>query len=510
MTGLIRRRLAQRHGDERGAMLVFVIMLALVLFVTAALAVDIAKQVAAKQGLENTLDAAAHAGAYQLPGDGAGAKAAAIAMAKQNDPNADPTVDLWCIVASNGASKTPKTSQIPSTCNPGPAPYTSSGYPGLVCNTKICAIPCKPEEGDSCNSIRVADSDVVPFDFAPVAGYEEGNTGSRVSVACKGPCGTEVPNPMDVVVMADRTPSMSDANRGQMVSGIKSMLQTMDPTMQYVALGTLHKSTTSPTNGCATQDTHYTEGATAGSWVPVKFSNDYHPGLVAPPATPTLNGTSALVKGLTCLPMSSRGGFRTELAAGMKGAARYLLGYTPNNLSSLPARPNSDHITKAIIFETDGMPEETFTGGSTSLTATGDVAAGYNYYNNDNGIRGCENFKEVARQAKEKGILIVTIGFGSAADGRCVQSAYPDGSTTTAKRGPFVRDYLAAAASKDPVTGNPSVADSACTTTAQRAVENSDGDYYFCAATGSELGPIFKTAMAQLSKSVRLVAMPTG
>ena len=150
--------MSARERDESGAVAVLVALLAVVLFVSAAIAVDITQKVLTRQTLHDTLDTAAHAGAYALPGDGVGAKAAALAMAKANDPSVVPQVDLWCVVASTGAAKTVKSAQIPSTCNPGPAPYDVAHYPGLRCNTKLCSIPCVAEEGDTCNTVRAADS----------------------------------------------------------------------------------------------------------------------------------------------------------------------------------------------------------------------------------------------------------------------------------------------------------------------------------------------------------------
>ena len=165
-------RVSARERDESGAVAVLVALLAVVLFVSAAIAVDITQKVLTRQTLHDTLDTAAHAGAYALPGDGVGAKAAALAMAKANDPSVVPHVDLWCVVASTGAAMTVKSTQIPSTCNPGPAPYDVAHYPGLRCNTRLCSIPCVAEEGDTCNTVRAADSKVVPFDFAPVMGID--------------------------------------------------------------------------------------------------------------------------------------------------------------------------------------------------------------------------------------------------------------------------------------------------------------------------------------------------
>ena len=484
--------MSARERDESGAVAVLVALLAVVLFVSAAIAVDITQKVLTRQTLHDTLDTAAHAGAYALPGDGVGAKAAALAMAKANDPSVVPQVDLWCVVASTGAAMTVKSTQIPSTCNPGPAPYDVAHYPGLRCNTKLCSIPCVAEEGDTCNTLRAADSKVVPFDFAPVMGIDHGDTGSVASVACKGSCGSEAPNPLDVVVVADRTPSMSDANRTAMVNGIQSMLKTMDSSQQYVALATIHKS---KNNGgaCPTTDTPASDGAQGGKWVPVPFTSDY----LTSGTTATLNTSSPLVRGLTCMPSSKN--FNTHLAGALKGAVRYLLGYDNNNLSALPPREGS--VRKVIIYETDGMPDEVFKGGSTNITTVGDVGAGPQQANGGeagNGIQGCKNLQSVADQAKAQGVLIVTIGFGQAASASCTKNA------TTA---PYVRTYLAGVASAG-VRRNPSVADSACSTPDERTTENGDGDFYYCAATGSELGPIFASAINAVSNSIRLIQMP--
>ena len=48
---------------------------------------------------------------------------------------------------------------------------------------------------------------IVDFGFANVFGRSEGSTGSVGSAACKGSCGQEAPNPLDVVFMeAEETP----------------------------------------------------------------------------------------------------------------------------------------------------------------------------------------------------------------------------------------------------------------------------------------------------------------
>ncbi|PKH43692.1 Putative Flp pilus-assembly TadE/G-like [Nocardioides alpinus] len=505
---MIARR--SRDRDEKGAIAVMTVILSVVIFGAAAIAIDISMLAMERQKLHDAVDAAAHAGAYTMPGDGATAMKAARDMALANDPDLtydfteqNPQIRLWCLVASTGSTTSVRADQIPSTCNPGPAPYTTSNYPDLRCNTKICKIPCAPSLSTTCNTVEVEAEKDVDFGFANVFGRSEGSTGSVASAACKGSCGQEAPNPLDVVFMADRTTSMSEGDRTLMKTAILDSLKNMTPSLHYVAFGALHKSRTG--TSCATDPTLYDSSrteewnVTQGSWVPLGFSNNYK----SSSATPTLNTSSNLYRGINCLPNSgvpgySRGSYGTHLASGMKGAARYLLGLAPNNLSSLPARPGE--VEKILIFETDGMPDEILASGSTALTTTSDVGAGLNG-TGTNAQKGCNNFRDVAANAKAADITVITVGFGAANTARCKKTEGETGSTSR------VRDILAAAASPDPVTGAASSA-SACNNPAARTAENIDGDYFFCAAQGSELSSIFKTAISQVSTGVRLVKLP--
>ena len=267
--------MSRRRRDERGAVAIIFAMVVVMLFAVAAIGVDITSQVLKRQTLHDTLDLAAHAGAYALPGDGAGARAAALAMAKANDPAANPTIDLWCVVASNGAPLTVKASQIPSTCNPGTRAVHRRALPRPALRHAALRDPVHPGGGRHLqHGAGLGLEQLVPYAFAPAIGKSEGSTGYMTSTACKGSCGAEAPNPLDIVVVADRTPSMSDTDRDGMVTAIESMLKTMDPTQHYVALETIHKSKNN-SNTCVTDDTQSNEGANGGRWIPVDFSNNY-------------------------------------------------------------------------------------------------------------------------------------------------------------------------------------------------------------------------------------------
>ena len=221
-----------KASPERGAATVIFALMVPVLFGALAMGLDVGKLVYERQHLSNALDAAALAGAAYLPGDPVAARNAAASFARANDPAAVPTVKFWCVVASTGAARTVVSSQIPSVCDPG----TISG---ARCSETICAIPCIPGTGISCNSITVTDDKDVAFNFAPVIGIDSGNTGSLASDACKGSCGSQTPNPMDVALVADRTGSMSDTDLASMKTAIQTTLKTMTKAQQYVALGTM-------------------------------------------------------------------------------------------------------------------------------------------------------------------------------------------------------------------------------------------------------------------------------
>jgi len=576
---------AQRLGrrgrrNEDGAVAIMVAVMTVLLLMLAAVGLDIGLQINNKHRLWSTLDSAAQAGASELPGSTTEARATALAYAQAHDPSETgskaPSTDFWCVVASTGSGPTYSvdTSQMPSTCYPGPAPYTvganyrSTGAK-ISCSSRLCAIPCAtptPNNGTpkvACNTIRVYQGRPVPFSFAQAGGFQEGYTGNLVSVACKGPCGTVAPNPMDVVVVADRTLSMSSTDVNSMVTGIKGMLQQMTQSQQYVALGAIGRSQPTTTGQAGTCDntnkglTWPSTSGTSGNWIPISFSNNYAP------TKGTLDNNSTLVKAVNCIKNQSEASQGTTLAGPMKAAARYLLGLDPNNLSSLPARPQA--ATKVLILETDGQPNETVaTTGSTSLGSAGEIFS----HRNDvttvtttepdtsvtskgvtttthhtttthtyvGGQRACANLGQVAEAAKAQGILVITIAYnmtgkrcgdydggttGNDSSSNSVISSGPETDTTTQKyktetktvyvdnaaATSTVLGVLAAAASPKP-SGEASVADSTCSSTTERNAENSDGDYFFCAASGDNMSSIFATAVSQASSGIKLIRLP--
>ena len=507
---------------ERGATAIVIALTMVIIMGAAALSFDSANLALQRQSLRNLIDASAQAGASWLPGDPASAVAAAIEYAHRYDPSFTPTTSLWCVVGSTGATQQVAAGFIPATCNPGGSGTYTNGVNGVICDTILCAIPCVlTGTNPRCNTMKVDGQKDVPFYFAPAIGIPKGDTGAVTSVSCKGSCGTLLPNAMDVAIIADRTNSLDATVFSQMKTGITDTLSTMTPEYQFVTIGTIHKS--QPISGCDTNEATvnapangktYTDGAArTGSWMPADFSNNYLNGTLGS-VSRSLNTSSTLVKDVNCMNQATQP-WGTHLAAPLKSAARKLLGYDTSSLSTmsaarLPLLPAGTVVKKAIIMETDGVPEETIAYNTSPYKAT-DQSKGYlditkdasdptsgNPNKNVGGDTGCANLLTVANQAKLLGITVIMIGYGDANTARC------NGSTSTSSS--YVKDVLAAAAS--PVNGVASTANQDCTDPNKAAIENSDGDFYFCAATGAQLSGIFSTAMSQMTSTTKFVKMP--
>jgi hypothetical protein len=507
---------------ERGATAIVIALTLTILMGAAALSFDTANLALQRQTLRNITDAAAQAGASYLPGDPAGAVTAALDYAHKSDLSYTPTVTLWCMVASTGATKQVAPGSIsPWNCNPGGSGYLN-GVGGVVCDTFFCAIPCPATA--TCNTVRVAGQKNVPFYFAPAIGINSGSTGAVSSVSCRGACGTAQPNAMDIAFVADRTTSLSASVFANMKSGISGTLSSMTPEYQFVTLGTIHKSTSN--SGCdtylaANSSNTPADGADrVGSWMPLQFSSDYLTGNLTSPSR-SLNASSTLVKNVTCMNQASQP-WGTHLAAPLKAAARMLLGYQASNLGTLSSAraailPTGATVKQAIIMETDGVPEESigFNGyltgtnpplykdsntslGSTDLGNASDPVSGSPW----NGDIGCTNLTDVATKAKAQGITVIMIGYGDANTAKCKKN-YNNGTFS----GTPVDEVLAAAASPAP-SGLASQADNNCSTVDGANKENSDGDFYFCAANGAQLAGIFSTAVSQITSTTKFVRMP--
>lgn len=509
-----------RAQRERGAVALIVGMCMVMLLAAAALGMDIAKLSYERQAVRAAVDAAAQAGGYALPISATATNDAKTFLIK-SAPNLglDPNlldVKFFCTIGVKPGTTLPDENQVPSICNPGAA--WSHGQPATACNSEVCLLPCNTLS-PKCNTIRVSYTKIVNYMFGPAIGIPTGTTGAISSASCKGSCGPGAPNPLNVVVVADRTSSMSSGDVSTMKTGLTQMLKTMTPDQQYVALGTIHKG---PGTGTCQTDAQTTALADSyaltgssdksykGSWMATPFSNSY--------LDKDVNGnwvydpSDTVSSNVTCL-QRDHGIYGTHLAAAMKGAARFLLGYgtglslpasgtkkvydPKSNLDSLPNRDYLEvPVRNVIVFETDGEPNEQFTSESGALTLQNNV---YDISSTGDKL-ACQNLVDIAKKAKDAGILVLTIATGNAADSNnyCYSNGTSDRKTTKA---------ILAAAASEASPGVPSTA-GACDA-ANAPIENSDMDNFFCASDGNELATVFSAALGNLNKGTRFIKVPT-
>ena len=458
----VSRRTAPR-ADDRGATLIFATFFMIVMLAFAALAVDISNLSRTRQNLYDTLDAASLAGAALLP-DGQAAYDAAMAFADANSPGLVPTIEFWCIVAEDGSGNV-DASQIPTSCDPGPGPYTTATYPGLVCDDEVCAIPCDPlaPNTDVCNSMTVSATNTVDYAFAPVIGVVEGDTGLLLSSACKGACGVQTVTSADLALVVDRTGSMRSQDLAALKVAARHFYEILSPGLHDVALGTLGRSA-STTSTCPTAPS---SSGSSGPWIPVSLRNDYDLTDTDPPENPpVLNDASRLVLGIDCLSSSSTG---TNLGDPIRAAGDHLLSF---------GRPEA---ANGIVFMTDG--EATRPNSSTA----------------------CSYAMSQAQSVEDQDIAIVAIAYR-------LQGVNCGGQLATTVLAAMASDPPGGPATADDGGDGPGGLPGGCTTAASIAGENSDGDNFLCAPNENELATVFISAttaiLADLDSRTQLVQIP--
>ncbi len=442
------RRERKREG---GQILVLFVLAIVVIMGFTALVIDVGLVRNANQNLWNALDAGTLAGARDLPGDPDLASANALEYAEANFPGGLPpgvTVGFRCIIGSVAGN--PRMSDVPGVCNPGPGAT-------WMCNAKICAAVCVPGPTTSCNAIVLEGTATVGYRFGNAVGVSSGSTKNVLSAACKGPCGVKSSDPVDLVLIVDRTPSMEAIDVTNARSASHSLRSTYSPDDQWISFGMIGPSLSGT---CLTDPDPVLGNKDLRRWVPVPLS-----GIGAPINEDYKSSSSTLARSMTCFTRSSNT-VATDLEDPIRAAAAEL---------ALNGRPD---VTKGIILMSDGQPNNSVDGGRFSTT--------YNY---------CEQANIEATAAKNAGIIIFTVGFGL--DG-------PDNINCLDTSGPFRGRKATALLASMAVD---SLDDHGCPGT-----ENDDDDHYFCVpktdGASADLSKIFKKAANALVGGTKLIQLP--
>ncbi len=309
----------ERRRREQGQILVLFTLVLVVILAFTALVIDVGVLRNANQNLWNAYDAGALAGASQLPGDPGEASALARQFANANYPgglpSGTPSISYRCLIGSVGGF--PRLADVPAVCDPGPGVTWS-------CNATICVAPCDPSAGDTCNTIVLDGTTTVPYHFGPAAGILSGTTKIVTSAACKGPCGAKPSTPVDLVLVVDRTGSMSGVDTANAKNAAQAVRKTYNPAEQWMAFGMLGPSQTGAP--CITQPAGSIGTANLPGdlrrWVPIGLT-----GLGAP-----INGNyaatgSAMDQAINCYTNSGTG---TDLSDPVTAAA-WELNHSPRS-----------------------------------------------------------------------------------------------------------------------------------------------------------------------------------
>jgi Flp pilus assembly protein TadG len=397
----LRRGRQREHGQ---ALIMFVLSI-VVIMAFASIVIDLGLLRTNTARLQNALDAGALAGAQSLPAGGSGLTAVTSTVSSLVTANYSSAKNLnvtyYCLLPIKSGSA--DTSQIAFLC-PG---FSSSAH--FSCNGTTCDALCGPNDvagpssTEACDMVGVTANDTQPFAFGQLVGVPNGtiNGGGGGSGGGSTSFAANAPSRIDVVVIMDRTGSMSGVDTSNARAAALTMVEQYtyagqtagpiyNPTIEWLAYGLLGPSapgscTSTPAGsiGTATMSDLF-------HWVPVGLSGQNAPA----PATGQTSASdySKVISAINCVSNSGTG---TDLADPFAMAQYELDKYgSPND-------------RWGIILETDGQPN--------AATSTRGVT-GSNY---------CAAASTTATNAKADsaslvtghtphngGIQIYTIGFG--------------------------------------------------------------------------------------------------
>jgi Flp pilus assembly protein TadG len=455
--GRVRSIAQRRAGEESGAIVVLFALLLIILFAAVAFAIDLSRLFHERQVVQNAVDFGALAGAQELPAQGSTQGSAAVSEAIRVTLHNAPflqasqiAVTFKCVVGDSDGDGVGDATEVPFVCGPATGTWTT----GWKVKHGRAQHACDPFAGDKCNTIAVRTSTIVDYVFAPVIGINQGNTGSVSAASCRGACGS-IDNPLDVVMVIDRTGSMTAQDLANAKNAALSVLDFYDSRQHHVGVVALpYKKTTAP---CDVNNPQLYPQAAASFWQISPLSSDYDR------ADGTLNTSSSIVQSINCL---IRAGSPTVRVNGVDrtNAGHTNLGDPLDAAREMLQNQGRPDVPDVIIFMTDGEANQPV------------------------GFNPCNYLNSKASIAKAANQTVYTIAYG-VATARCGQD------TSGTFRNAFASTNLARAAtnSTDDLPGG-------C-----GANENKDGDNYFCESGSGDLEPVFRQVAAATLGHSRLV-----
>lgn len=293
---------AENRTDSGQVLVLFALMLA-VMIVFVVMVIDVGMFMHTRQQAQNVVDAAALAGAQELPDSPANAEAVARDYASRNDYD-------------------PNELEITFKCTSGYAQF------------------CDPANGKY-DTIVVTAKETAPAFFGPIltvlgAGSSCWTSGCDTQVraaGCRGMCGAAGAE-VDAVVAIDHTGSMKATELQNARDGALALMRVFDYQVHRIGLAVTPPVHTN--NLCDTVESWTDADRT---WLPVPLTSSFQT------SPNVLDNASTLVSTTSCLDLAGSGdvpGPHTDLANPMKAAADELT----NN-----GRPGA---RKGIVYMTDG------------------------------------------------------------------------------------------------------------------------------------------------------------
>ncbi len=358
--------------DATGQVLVMTVILLVVLLGFAGFAIDVGHAYLVQRQLQSGVDAAALAGAQDLP-----SATAAIDTAQR----------LY-----------------------GPTPGASRNAVSTVDNaTTIAAVKCVRAVGCSSrrgrqNALAVTASSVVPTWFARVLGVDSFTVHAKAT-ACS-PCSSKK---FDIMVVLDRSGSMQgddlDGPNGAK-KGVETFLKELDPDLDHVGLGVFppaigtpaaappNGSSATPSNTCSTPgpqrygydawwpgwDGRGGRGSDSAVYTVASLSSDY-----LSPVDWDLNGSSTLVNTLGCVKAGGTTSYanalieaKRELMRNGRGDAQdVIVFFTDGAANTMPTNIRLPDSPAPPVGTAEGLTQIDLTGYRTRPCSAGVMAANW-------------------------------------------------------------------------------------------------------------------------------------